>query len=82
MSELKDQLRKFQLIYRGATSMLGLSENWVELDEGIYQVRLDTKDQLLEALERVNRSRGQIVDVVAEEGSLEDYFVKTIRSVA
>lgn len=82
MSDLKEELKKFELVYRGATSMIGLSEDWFEIRTGVYQVRLSTKADLLEAIDRVQRSNGFIVDVVSEEGSLEDYFVQTIKGVA
>lgn len=82
LDSIKAELRKFRLVYRGATSMLGLSEDWIELEDGLYQVTLSQREDLVEAIDRVQRSTGKVIDVEAHEGSLEEYFVQRIGRVA
>ena len=61
--------------------MIGLASDWTDND-GIYDATFARKEHLLEALERVHLEGGSVLDVTAEEGSLEDYFVKTIGRAA
>ena len=73
---LKEELRRYSLTYSGCVSMIGLASDWTDND-GIYDATFARKEHLLEALERVHLEGGSVLDVTAEEGSLEDYFVKT-----
>jgi ABC-type multidrug transport system ATPase subunit len=79
---LKDELRQYVLCYRGAVSLVDLALDWSEIGDGRYRATFLNKDNLIAAMERVHRSGCQVVDVVAQEGSLEDYFVETIRRAA
>jgi ABC-2 type transport system ATP-binding protein len=81
IGELKDSLRRFSLSYTGHAPMMGLTEQWSE-EDGLLSANFDTKDKLLEAIERVTSDGGKVLDVVSQEGSLEDYFVEKIGSVA
>lgn len=78
MDELKADLREYALTYRGAASMIGLSEQWSEVEPGIFTAKFRSKKGLVAAIERVNESGSKVLDLIAEEGSLEDYFVQTI----
>ena len=78
---LKEELRRYSLTYSGCVSMIGLASDWTDND-GIYDATFARKEHLLEALERVHLEGGSVLDVTAEEGSLEDYFVKTIGRAA
>jgi len=82
MGELKDELRKYVLTYIGKDPDGLLGEGWFVGKEQSFSKRFRTKPDLLAALERVQGAGGKVVDVVAEEGSLEDYFIETVRRAA
>ena len=82
MDELKQTLSRFEVTYMNPASMLGLSEEWEEISPNVFRVRVDRKEKLVEVIDRVTRLGGTVLDVVAEEGSLEDYFIRTIKGVA
>lgn len=82
IAELKQELRQYSLAYVGRVNMLDLSEDWSEPKDGRFQASFATKEALIKGLERVQADGGQVLDVVAQEGSLEDYFVETIRRAA
>ncbi len=82
ISQLKDELRQFVLVYEGGVGLLDLTREWAEIEPGLNRACFDEKHKLLEAIQRVQKSNCAIVDVVAQEGSLEDYFVETIGRAA
>jgi ABC-2 type transport system ATP-binding protein len=82
ITELKDQLRNFRLTYQNAISMVGLSEELSQRSNDLYEARFETKDSLIQAIERVQKGGGKVVDVVSQEGSLEDYFINTVEAAA
>ncbi len=82
MSDLKSELKHFAITYSGETSLVGLTEAWHAGENGEFSATFENKDQLLQALDRIRKAKGSIVDVVAQEGSLEEYFVKTIARAA
>jgi ABC-2 type transport system ATP-binding protein len=82
MSELKANLRNFYVTYRGDVSMLGLTEAWNENTDGSKTARFEAKDGLVQAITRLQDKGGQILDVVSQEGSLEDYFIDTVEAAA
>jgi len=82
MSELKATLRNFYVTYRGDVSMLGLTEAWNENTDGSKTARFEAKDGLVQAITRLQDKGGQILDVVSQEGSLEDYFIDTVEAAA
>jgi ABC-2 type transport system ATP-binding protein len=79
---LKDELRQYVLTYAGEVSLLGLTQDWSEIEPGIYRAQFATKAALIHAMERVHQEGRTIVDVIAQEGSLEDYFVETLARAA
>lgn len=80
---LKNQLRQYLLTYRGAVPMMDLAADWSELEGGeAYRASFAHKEHLLQAIARVHEQGKAVVDVVAQEGSLEDYFVETIGRAA
>ncbi len=81
MEELKEGLRRYSLSYLGNASLLGLTEEWHETD-GVRIARFSDKARLLTAIERVGQAGGQVLDVVSQEGSLEDYFIETVGRAA
>ncbi len=82
INELKQELRNYELAYAGSVSLLDLTEDWSEPRPGEYLARFHSKEGLLQALDRVQKEKGKILDVVAKDGSLEDYFVETIGRAA
>lgn len=78
---LKEELRQYSLTFTGQASMVGLTDCLEEIEPGVVLARFESKQDLLQAIERV-REKGQVLDVVAQEGSLEDYFVNTIARAA
>ncbi len=79
---LKEELRQYELCYTGGISMVGLTEDLTLTDGDSVRARFEFKEDLLQAMERVNQGSGKILDVVAQEGSLEDYFVTAIAEAA
>lgn len=82
MEALKDELRQYAFSFRGAVTMVGLTDHLRTLPGGVTQAVFQTKESLLEGLERVSRAGALLIDVVAQEGSLEDYFVDAIGRAA
>lgn len=82
MLELKDQLRRFALVYFGAKPLIGLAADLEEQGDGTILASFTTKDDLLQGLAILSSQGARIVDVVAQEGSLEDYFVTRIQEAA
>jgi ABC-2 type transport system ATP-binding protein len=80
MNELKDKLRNFRLSYQSAVSMVGLTEDLHQKSENLFEARFETKENLLEAIQRVHAQGGKVVDVISQEGSLEDYFIETVEA--
>lgn len=79
IGELKASLRNFYITYKGDVSMLGLTENWNENQDGSKTAHFDNKSALVDALGRVQAKGGSVLDVVSQEGSLEDYFIDTVQ---
>ncbi|MBS1720324.1 MAG: ABC transporter ATP-binding protein [Armatimonadetes bacterium] len=79
MTGLKEHLRNYVLTYSGSATMLGLTDDWRE-EDSFKVARFPSKESLLEGISRIHQSSGAILDVVAEEGSLEDYFVEAVQA--
>ena len=79
--DLKDALRKYSLRFTGDAPMFGLAQQWSESD-GNWIAEFADKERLLEGIDRVTSGGGKVLDVVSQEGSLEDYFVETIGRAA
>jgi ABC-2 type transport system ATP-binding protein len=80
MIELKNELRNYQVAYTGAVSLVGLTEDWTETKPDSFIARFDTKDQLVQAIDKIKIGGATLTDVVSQEGSLEDYFVTSIEN--
>ena len=78
---LKEELRCYSLTFKGPASVIGLASDWSE-SNGVYMASFARKEHLIEAMQRVHSEGGTVLDVTAEEGSLEDYFVETIGRAA
>ncbi len=82
VADLRERLWRFEIKYAGATSLIGLTETWEEESDDVYSATLLSRHALIEALARVQASGGKVLDVVSQEGSLEDYFISTVGSAA
>jgi len=82
MDALKDELRKYVLVYSGAPPLVGLASDLDEVGAGSIRASFATKQDLLQGLDRVSQAGGHVDDVVAQEGSLEEYFIERIKEAA
>lgn len=78
LGSLKDRLREYVVVYDGKVEFEGLEARRRRLDAHHEEACFDSKEDLLEAIERVQRQGARLVDVVSQEGSLEEYFVNQI----
>lgn len=85
IGDLKEELRAYRVAYRGAPPKVGgapaLLEGALEIEmkgDGSIGARFASKADLLAAIAQIYAAGGELLDVVAEEGSLEDYFVERI----
>ncbi len=81
LDALKTDLRHFALTYSGDL-VLGELACASSVVAGRVQATFRDKDLLLQGVQRVQSSGGTILDIIAQEGSLEDYFVETIGRAA
>jgi ABC-2 type transport system ATP-binding protein len=82
MGGLKEELRQYSLSYSGAPPFEDLGKRIEQLGPGRFRIEFHAKTQLVDALHRLQRTGGTVLDVVSQEGSLEDYFVDRIGRVA
>lgn len=82
LRDLKDDLRNYTLTYTGPADLEGLAVSLSDSESGGRQARFRDKASLVAAIGAVQKAKGTVVDVVAQEGSLEDYFVETIGRAA
>lgn len=78
LAELQESLRQYSVSFRGAASLVDLSQTFDTLEGGLHQASFASKPALIQALDRIQQGGGQVVDVVSQEGSLETYFIDTI----
>ncbi len=78
MPELKCELKRFEVEYEGAVSLTGLTVEWNQLDRDRFRATLGSQALLIEALDRIHKEDGKVLDVVSQDGSLEDYFVQKV----
>lgn len=82
LNDLMEELRKFELRFTGNASMVGLTDDLKEQEGDVVWARFESKENLLAAIQRVQSAKGNVIDVVAQEGSLENYFIETIGRAA
>jgi ABC-type multidrug transport system ATPase subunit len=96
IGELKDELRQYVMVVQstkpiavrspqeaGSTSSGGNIASSLEvIGDGMWRANFESKAALLEALHQTLSSGMKVVDIVAQEGSLEDYFIETVRRAA
>lgn len=82
MENLKEELRRYVLVYFGAGALVGLASDMDEQEDGTIRASFATKSDLVQGLDRVSKEGGHVVDIVAQDGSLEDYFIDRISEAA
>lgn len=75
--ELESSLRQFEVEFSGAVAMHDLANEISESATG-FRARFTSKDSLIQAIARLQSEGATVIDIVSQEGSLEDYFVSTI----
>ncbi|MEQ1932439.1 MAG: ABC transporter ATP-binding protein [Fimbriimonadaceae bacterium] len=81
LDSLKTDLRQFSLTYSGDVVLGDLAQS-AETSLGLVTVTFQDKESLIEGVQRVQSNKGKVIDIIAQEGSLEDYFVETIGRAA
>lgn len=82
LANLKDELRQFVLVFEGKAPISDSASEIERLESGAWRATFATKQALVDAIGRANDANATILDVIAQEGSLEDYFVETVRRAA
>lgn len=82
MAPLKDELRNYSIVFSGSAVLHDLTQQIESLPDGQVRARFFDKDQLVEAISRLQTTGAKLLDVVSQEGSLEDYFIETIEGAA
>lgn len=82
MAPLKDELRNYSIAFRGSIALHDLTQDLDSSEDGTVRARFTTKTDLMTAVARLHASNGTLLDIVSQEGSLEEYFIQTIERVA
>lgn len=82
LDELKDELRQYVLVFEGRAAVSELAATLERTEAGAWRASFDSKANLLAAIHLAETSGAKLLDVVAQEGSLEDYFIETVRRAA
>jgi ABC-2 type transport system ATP-binding protein len=82
VEQLKDELRRFELCFHGNLPVLDLAFETEAHADGTITARFRDKEHLIRAIGRAHLSGTRILDIVSQDGSLEDYLVETIRRAA
>lgn len=80
VASLKEELTRFSLTFTGSAA----PPEWqlAEIEPGVFRSIFSSKPDLIAGIEKIKSGGGNVVDLVAQEGSLEDYFVDVLRSAA
>ena len=82
MTTLKDELREYRLTYRGSANLSDIAREMNTGADGVTTASFANAEAMLAATERIRAKGGNILDIVSQEGSLEEYFVHTIQEAA
>lgn len=82
LAALKDELRNYSIAYRSGSELRGIPQTSIEEAPGQFRVSFHDKTQLIDAMRVLHQQGAEIVDIVSQEGSLEDYFIETVRRAA
>ncbi|MBL8049271.1 MAG: ABC transporter ATP-binding protein [Chthonomonas sp.] len=79
---LKNELRNYAIEFAGHTNLTDLADHIDKTGAQSQRATFGNKELLIQAVARINQAGGQIIDLVSQEGSLEDYFIQTIQEAA
>lgn len=82
LDRLREELCRFTLVFEGKAPVAEHASTMEHLEDGAWRASFDSKPALLAGIEAAHRAKAKVRDVVAQEGSLEDYFVETVRRAA
>ncbi len=82
LGALREQIGRYALTFISRDFPKNTAQPPTDLGNGQFLARFANKKHLLEAISSVHGSGGQVLDVIAEEGSIEDYFIDTIERAA
>jgi hypothetical protein len=82
MAPLKDELRNYSIVFSGSVPLHDLTQEIDEYSDGRIRARFVDKDRLMVALSRVQSGQAKLLDVISQEGSLEEYFIEAIEKAA
>ncbi len=81
LAPLQEELRQFAVVYLGEVELGDIARS-VSFRGESRLASFDTRPKLLEAVDRIHSASGKVVDLIAREGSLETYFIETLRRAA
>ncbi|MBV6459102.1 MAG: Vitamin B12 import ATP-binding protein BtuD [Fimbriimonadaceae bacterium] len=81
MGELMGAIGSYHIRFKGSVGLHDLAES-ISGTGGEFSARFASKSAMLQAIDRVHRDGGKILDVTTHEGELEDYFVSRIQEAA
>lgn len=82
VANLKEELRQFVLVFEGKAPISDSAAEIERLESGAWRATFQSKPALIDAIGKANEAKATILDVVSQEGSLEDYFVESVRRAA
>jgi len=82
LESLREELRRFVLVFEGRAPIAEIAAQVERTPEGAWQATFADKASLLAGIGAAHAAKATVLDVVAQEGSLEDYFVDTVRRAA
>jgi ABC-2 type transport system ATP-binding protein len=81
LGPLQEELRQFAIVFKSKVDLRDISQS-VEPRGDVQVASFGSRELLLEAVQRVHAARGEILDLISREGSLESYFIETLRRAA
>lgn len=82
LPELQSELRRYELVFGGAADLSDLADQISPTVQRTTLARFASKENMIQALSRIQQSGDTVFDVIAQEGSLEDYFIDVIGRAA
>jgi len=82
LHQLKDELRRFELCFHGNLPVLDLACETEAHPDGTVTARFGSKECLIRAIGRAHLSGTRILDIVSQDGCLDEYLIETIRRAA
>jgi ABC-2 type transport system ATP-binding protein len=81
LPSLQEELRHFALLFQSNLALDDIADS-VERRGELNLATFKTRGLLVEAVSRVHEAGGRVADLISREGSLEQYFIETLRRAA